>query len=115
MRKLMGCLAALFAVVGGTSAAMADGMSIKDGPAPVAEARTCDGGPFAGFYIGAAVGYFDQDTDYALGGPGVTVSSDLNGFTGGVYNGYNIQCGRLVVGIEFDYNWADLGFELGRQ
>ncbi len=82
-------------------------MSIKDSPAPVADARSCDGGPFAGFYVGAAVGYFDQETDYALGGPGVTVSSDSNGFSGGLYSGYNIQCGRLVVGYESDWNLAD--------
>lgn len=108
MRKLIACFAALVAVLGGTSVAMADGMSIKDGPAPVADARSCDGGPFAGFYIGAAVGYGNQDTTNTdvLGGTG-SVSYDDGGFAGSLYSGYNIQCGRLVVGYESDYNFMD--------
>ncbi len=108
MRKLIRCLAVLFAVVGGTSAAVADGMSIKDGPAPAAESRTCDGGPFAGFYVGAAVGYAEQDTKNTdeLGGSG-SVSYDDGGFAGSLYSGYNIQCGRLLVGYESDWNWMD--------
>lgn len=109
MRKLLGCFAALIAVIGGTSAAMADGGSLKDGPAPVAEARTCNGGPFAGFYVGAAAGYAKQDTtntDVSIAATG-SVSYDDGGFVGSLYSGYNIQCDRLVVGYESDWNWMD--------
>lgn len=109
MRKLIACFAALVAVLGGTSVAMADGMSIKDGPAPVADARSCDGGPFAGFYIGAAVGYGNQDTtntDVSIAATG-SVGYDDGGFAGSLYSGYNIQCGRFVVGYESDYNFLD--------
>lgn len=108
MRRAFGIIAALWAVAGGATAAMADGMSIKDGPAPVADSRSCDGGPFAGFYIGAAVGYGGRDSTNTdtLGGTG-SVSYDDDGFTGGIYSGYNIQCGRLVVGYESDWNWMD--------
>jgi outer membrane immunogenic protein len=106
MRSFATILASAAAVLLSAGTAMADGMSIKDGPAPVAEARTCDGGPFAGFYIGAAVGYADQDTNYDFGAPG-SASSDDGGFTGGLYSGYNIQCGRFVVGYESDWNFMD--------
>lgn len=106
MRSFATILASAAAVLLSAGTAMADGMSIKDGPAPVAEGRTCDGGPFAGFYIGAAVGYADQNTDYTSGF-GDTASSDDGGFTGGIYSGYNIQCGRFVVGYESDWNFMD--------
>lgn len=108
MRRLTGYIAVLFAIFAGTSAANADGGSLKDGPAPVAAARTCDGGPFAGFYVGGAVGYASQDTKNTdvLGGTG-SVSYDDNGVAASLYSGYNIQCDRLVVGYESDWNWMD--------
>lgn len=106
MRRISTILASALAVLLSAGSAMADGMSIKDSPAPVADARSCDGGPFAGFYIGAAVGYADQSTDYDFGAVG-SASSDDGGFTGGLYSGYNIQCGRLVVGYESDWNFMD--------
>lgn len=118
MRKLIGCCAALLAVVSGTSVAMADGMSIKDSPAPVADSRSCDGGPFAGFYIGAAVGYGGHDakaTNVFSGSPSYGASEDFDddGFAASIYSGYNIQCGSLVVGYESDYNWADVDSSVG--
>jgi outer membrane immunogenic protein len=109
MRKLIACFAALLAVVGSTSGAMADGGSLKDDPAPVAEARSCNGGPFAGFYIGGAIGYAEQDTKNTDVSPedSGSVSYDDAGFAGSLYSGYNVQCGRLVVGYESDWNWMD--------
>ena len=108
MRILTKSIALLLAVFGGASAALADGGSLKDGPAPVAAARTCDGGPFAGFYVGAAAGYASHDTTNTdvLGGTG-SVSYDDAGIAASLYSGYNIQCGRLVVGYESDWNWMD--------
>jgi len=108
----------VWAVVGGTSAAMADGMSIKDGPAPVADSRSCDGGPFAGFYVGAAVGYGGQDVKATNTNPvsvdfGESVDFDDTGVSVSFYSGYNIQCDRLVVGYESDYNWMDVGADVG--
>ena len=108
MRKLLGCLAVVWAVVGGASAEVADGMSIQDGPAPVADSGSCVSGQFSGFYVGAAIGYANQDTTNTdvLGGTG-SVSYDDGGFAGSLYSGYNLQCGRLVVGYESDYNFMD--------
>lgn len=108
MRNLFKSIAVLGALVIGAPAAMADGMSIKDGPAPVADSRSCDGGAFAGFYVGAAVGYANQDTKNTdvFGGSG-SVSYDDGGFAGSIYSGYNVQCDRLVVGYESDYNFMD--------
>lgn len=108
MRRLLAYVAVLFAVIGGTSGAMADGGSLKDGPAPVATARTCNGGPFAGFYVGAAAGYANQDTKNTdvLSATG-SVSYDDGGIAASLYSGYNIQCDRVVIGYESDWNWSD--------
>lgn len=119
MRNFLRCLAMLFAVAGGTSAAMADGGSLKDGPAPVAAARTCDGGKFAGFYAGAAVGYGGHDAkgtnvyDPLSVSYGASEKFDDSGFAASFYSGYNVQCGQLVVGYESDYNWIDANAEVG--
>lgn len=110
MRNFLRCLAMVFAVAGGTSAALADGGSLKDGPAPVAAARTCASGPFAGFYVGAGVGYANHDTkntDVSIAATG-SVSYDDSGVAASLYSGYNVQCDRLVVGYESDWNWADV-------
>ncbi len=112
MRAMFRIFAVLMATAASATAALADGTSIKDGPAPVADARTCDGGPFAGFYVGAAVGYGGQDTT-ATSGLGGSLGDDDNGFAGSLYSGYNIQCGRLVVGYESDYNWMDTDGSFG--
>lgn len=106
MRAMFRIFAVLMATAASATAALADGTSIKDGPAPVADARTCDGGPFAGFYVGAAVGYGGQDTTVSSG-LGGSENLDDDGFVGSLYSGYNIQCDRLVVGYESDYNWMD--------
>jgi outer membrane immunogenic protein len=92
MIKKLGALAlAAAAVVWGGSAALAN----------------CHSGPFNGLYIGAGIGYAGVDADHFPEGQS-KVSSDDGGFTAGVYGGYNLQCGRFVVGVEGDISWVDL-------
>ena len=90
----------------GTSA-WADGM-VQPAAAPCCEA------PFAGAYIGAAVGYARQRvevTNLAPGAPagGQTFADDEGSVTFGGYVGYNWQrcCSPFVFGIETDFNYLD--------
>lgn len=69
--------------------------------------------PFAGAYVGGAVGYAEQRaeiTNVEPGAPafGQTFSDTEGGFTFGGYLGYNIQrCSRFVFGVEADFNYLD--------
>jgi len=102
--------------------------------APTADAQV--GAPsgvynWSGFYVGANVGgagkhqstslsvennnpnnYFNPDAI-----PGVEKTGSFNlddlGVTGGVQAGYNRQSGRLVWGVELDFNWLDLSSKHG--
>jgi outer membrane immunogenic protein len=106
MRSLLSIWTGLIGLMLGATGVWADG-SLKDGPAPVAEARACGTGPFAGLYVGGALGYGKHDADFndELGGD--SVGADDSGFTGGIYSGYNLQCGRFVIGYESDFNFLD--------
>ena len=59
---------------------------------------------WGGFYIGAMGGYAQENSD-GLG----TLSG---GFAGGTA-GYNWQMGNVVLGIEADGAWADVGATVG--
>lgn len=67
---------------------------------------------WAGFYVGAQVGYSWADTDTVIfTAPGVrfnpiTYGVDADGFFGGVHAGYNFQSGAFVYGIEADIELA---------
>jgi len=67
----------------------------------------CHYGAFNGLYIGASAGYVGLDSEQQpLGVP--TRSSDDGGATVGGHVGYNMQCGRLVLGVEGDLSYVDL-------
>ena len=89
------------------SAAWADGM-VQPAAAPCCEA------PFAGAYIGGAVGYGQQRVEVlneTVGAPalGQTFADDEGSVTFGIYVGYNWQrcCSPFVFGIETDFNYLD--------
>lgn len=70
-------------------------------------AAHCHKGAFNGLYIGASVGYAGLDADhypYAQN----KLSSDDSGVIAGGHLGYNMQCGRFVMGVEGDINYVDL-------
>lgn len=61
---------------------------------------------WTGFYIGAMGGYAQEDTS------ALAVGTISGGFAGGTA-GYNWQMGNVVLGLEVDGAWADVGASLG--
>jgi len=59
---------------------------------------------WTGFYIGAMGGYAEENSS--------GVGSLSGGFAGGTV-GYNWQSGNLVLGVEADAAWADVGATVG--
>jgi len=70
-------------------------------------ANGCHSGPFNGLYIGGSVGYAGMDSDQYPQNL-TKVSSDDGTVIAGGHLGYNMQCGRLVLGVEGDINYVDL-------
>jgi outer membrane immunogenic protein len=118
MKKLFLASIAMIALSPGGSALAAD-MPVKaPGPAPVYAWS------WAGFYVGAHVGYGWGDFDFrdpyvklnqpVLFLPGLLVgiplerSFDGNGFLGGFQAGVNAQFGSVVVGVEGDVSWMKI-------
>ena len=91
---------AIFTAVVLTAGTTADAGSLKD-DGPVAGA--CTGGQFAGHYIGANIGYVSHDGE--IPDEDGDVKYDDAGFAGGIHYGYNVQCGRFVVGMESDISF----------
>ncbi len=101
--RVTGLIVGILSMIIGISPSWADG-SIKDGPAPAAAGCV---GQFNGYYVGGQVGYLDHDTKFHDELGTGYVSGDDSGVTFGIYSGYNRQCGRLLYGIESDFNYAD--------
>jgi outer membrane immunogenic protein len=59
---------------------------------------------WTGFYVGANAGYGFGNMDSV----GVNAFGDLDGFVGGGQIGYNYQLGQIVLGVEADFQGADL-------
>lgn len=92
MKRQTGAVALAMAVLLSSGAALAD---------------QCHSGPFNGLYIGATAGYAGLDSEQRpLGDP--KLSSDEGSFIVGGHVGYNVQCGRVVVGVEGDLSYLDL-------
>ena len=91
------------------TAALADGMV-----QPAAPSDCCGSAPFAGAYIGAAVGFARQRNEVlntTVGAPalGLTFKDSDTSATFGGYVGYNWQrcCSPFVFGVETDFNYMD--------
>jgi outer membrane immunogenic protein len=104
MMKMFSVIAALGALVFAVSDARADG-SLKDTPAaPIADAGRCMGGNFSGAYIGVHLGGGSLHSEQT-GVDSPTISENDGSFTIGEHSGYNVQCGRVLFGIESDFNY----------
>jgi outer membrane immunogenic protein len=68
--------------------------------------RSCGAGPFAGPYIGAAVGWARQRGKVSFEA-GSSFSDNDSSVTFGGYAGYNWQCDRFVFGVETDFNYIN--------
>jgi outer membrane immunogenic protein len=96
MKKFL--LAALLAGVA-TSAFAAD-LPTRKAPPPPTPAYAPPAFSWTGFYIGVNGGY-------GFGSGGKDFGSPSGGLAG-VTAGYNYQIGQLVLGVESDWDWADL-------
>ncbi|MEH2498087.1 outer membrane immunogenic protein [Bradyrhizobium sp. AZCC 1678] len=107
MKKFAIAAAAL--VVGTVSASAADlaARPYTKAPAPIAAVYN-----WTGFYIGADVGYgWGRSTGTLTNAAGffpVPYSLDPSGLIGGGFVGYNWQVSNVVLGIEADWQAADL-------
>ncbi|MBS0241423.1 MAG: porin family protein [Proteobacteria bacterium] len=71
-----------------------------------ASAHDCGRGAFNGLYIGASVGYARNHAEQFPEGE-AKLSGHSDGVIAGGQLGYNLQCGRLVVGVEGDISYLD--------
>ncbi len=69
-----------------------------------ADTQRCTSGPFSGLYIGATAAYTSLDAEMLPQGE-PKVSGDDSSFGAGGHVGYNLQCGRMVIGVEGDFNY----------
>ena len=77
--------------------------SIKDGPALASWSEYNWTGPYLGGFAGRVVG----DEDWFTAALGTTDKPEFGGYLFGGQAGYNVQFGRLVMGIEGDYGFAN--------
>jgi outer membrane immunogenic protein len=113
MKKFAFTIMALGALVASSSVHAAD-LPFKAAPRAIAPAPGFD---WSGIYIGAHIGggWATNDiSDPSIGflstflGVPVVQTTDSSGILGGVQAGWNYQIGRLVVGTEVDFSWADV-------
>src|ERR1035438_8530934 len=110
MRRFQYALLATVAAIGFASVASAADLPTK-GPyykAPVAAPAFS----WTGFYIGGDIGYgwgtSDGTLTNSVGAFPIPYSADPNGIIGGGFLGYNYQINQFVVGVEADWQAADL-------
>lgn len=69
---------------------------------------------WTGFYVGGHAGLVNGNTEGAVEDAGAFIAAltatdySLDGAAYGVHGGYNHQMGRVVVGIEGEFSWADV-------
>jgi outer membrane immunogenic protein len=105
MMKLFSAIALVGASFLFATGAQAGG-SLKD-TTPVAEPERCVRGAFSGAYVGGHLGFGGLSSDQHVVGTPFSFSDNDRGFTIGGHSGYNVQCGRVLFGIESDFNWFD--------
>jgi outer membrane immunogenic protein len=108
MRKVLGALLAFAAMP--VAAGYAADMPLKAPPAAVAAIYN-----WTGFYVGGELGggwARGTTTDVVPSGgfPAGFTSASItrSGLLGGGYAGYNYQINQIVLGIDGNYDWADL-------
>lgn len=86
---------------------------------PALDPPLVDPDPFAGFYIGANIGYgwgeLPNNLPDIAGGLGFAVTDGLNdadGLFGGLQAGYNLTVNSLLFGIEGEIGLSDIGDDL---
>lgn len=113
MKKLLLTGAAFASLLAGAAhAADLPRRSVPVAPAPIAAIPVFT---WTGFYVGVNAGYgFGVGDDrLRIGDARVRFKDDREGFVGGGQAGFNYQMGMVVLGLETDLQYADLG-ERGR-
>jgi outer membrane immunogenic protein len=107
--RSIGALVAITAAAFATGSASADGYQ-RYGVAPRAGCAN-----FGGFYVGGNIGWAtltahqnDLDGISTFGEFPTSFTATDDSFTAGAQVGYNLQKGCTLLGIEADWNWADL-------
>lgn len=102
MNKLVAVSTVAFLAAG--SGAFAADAIVPAPVAPVVDSSSI----WDGFYAGLNAGYgWGQGEISAPGGPGA-LSDDIDGWLGGAQIGYNFSSGAMVLGIEADYQAANI-------
>lgn len=113
MRRVVVALLAMTSLsLAGVEVSSAADMAVK---APARAAPVAQAYSWSGIYLGGHVGggWGDQDVldqnliALIIGVPPVQ-NVRTSGFLGGLQAGWNYQIGRLVVGNEVDFSWADV-------
>jgi outer membrane immunogenic protein len=114
MKRLLLASVALVALGVAVPASAAD-LGVRRGPAvaPVAVAPIYN---WTGFYIGAHIGWGSAELESTLNDAffpfdaGTTFGGGRqDGFLGGVQAGFNYQIGQIVLGVEGQISWTDIG------
>lgn len=63
---------------------------------------------WTGIYVGAHAGGGWGDKEWVFIGTGQSTSHNVDGWLAGLQAGFNWQIGRIVLGIEGQYSWANL-------
>ncbi len=111
MRALRLGAAALAVVV-----AIPAGMANADGYRPATADRYRPAPQFmapitydwSGFYLGGQIGGAYGSVDWNYNGTPISVEETTTSFAGGAHAGVQKQWGRMVLGIDVAYTWADL-------
>jgi len=107
-RALLGATALALLAGSASAADLATRYPVKAAPIPVQVFS------WTGFYIGGNVGWGWADNSYDYTPFGLPTFSyglgSSNGFVGGGQLGYNYQfANNVVLGVEADFDWADIG------
>jgi len=101
MKKFLLASAAVTVLIASAPAMAAD---LAERPYTKAPAAAIAINTWTGFYIGAMGGYAQENSS--------GVGTLKGGFAGGTV-GYNWQTGNLVLGVEADAAWSDIGASVG--
>jgi outer membrane immunogenic protein len=103
MKHVLGFAAALVAGTALVGAANAADLPPRSAPITKAPVYVAPQFSWAGFYLGANVGYGWSDGSGNIFPGGAPIRGDGDGFFGGFQGGYNWQMGSFVFGVETDF------------
>lgn len=107
MKKFLLSLAATTMLAGAAAAADLPSRTYAPGPSPVVAVAPIF--TWTGLYVGVNAGYGWTSNNNRFSNWNVGGSNNDGGFVGGGQVGYNYQMGSIVLGVETDLQYADLG------